>query len=101
MLKHTYGRFISHLARRGYNHIDKFDFLEDYQQARLEAFQSKIIRNSFTASGIVPVDERVLSKLNISLRTPIIYTLIARSPKRGKSKATLSRSGDPKKKNPR
>jgi hypothetical protein len=72
VLKRAYGRFISDLARRGYNHIDKFDFLDDYQRARLEAFQQPaIIQNSFAASGLVPVDaERVLSKLNISLRTP-------------------------------
>ena len=27
------------LTRVGYNHIDKFDFLDDYQRARLEVFQ--------------------------------------------------------------
>jgi hypothetical protein len=71
VLKRAYSRFVSDLARVGYNHIDKFDFLDDYQRARLEAFQQPaIIRNSFAASGLVPVDaERVLSKLNISLRT--------------------------------
>jgi 7-cyano-7-deazaguanine synthase in queuosine biosynthesis len=38
---------------RGYNHIDKFDFLEDYQHARQEAFQSGTIQNSFAASGLI------------------------------------------------
>jgi hypothetical protein len=38
VLKRAYGRFISDLARRGYNYIDKFDFLDDYQRARVEAF---------------------------------------------------------------
>jgi hypothetical protein len=68
VVKRAYGRFISDLARRGYNHIDKFDFLDDYQRARLEAFQKpSTIQNSFAASGLVPVNaERVLSKLNIS-----------------------------------
>jgi hypothetical protein len=72
VLKRAYSRFISDLARCGYNHIDKFDFLDDYKRARLEAFhQPAIIQNSFAASGLVPIDaERVLSKLNISLRTP-------------------------------
>ncbi len=72
VVKRAYGRFVSDLTRRGYNHIDKYDFLENYQHARLEAFQQlAIIQNSFAASGLVPVDaERVLSKLNISLRTP-------------------------------
>ncbi|KAJ5240603.1 uncharacterized protein N7469_002194 [Penicillium citrinum] len=63
----------SHLTPqfKGYNHIDKFDFLADYPRARAETFQPGIIQNSFAASGLMPVDaERVLSKLNISLRTP-------------------------------
>jgi hypothetical protein len=62
---------VSDLARTGYNHIDKLDFLADYPRARLEAFQPNIVQSSFAATGIVPVSaERVLSKLNISLRTP-------------------------------
>ena len=39
MLKRAYGRFMGDLRRRGYNYIDKFNFLDDYQRARLEAFQ--------------------------------------------------------------
>ncbi|KAJ5735363.1 uncharacterized protein N7483_000488 [Penicillium malachiteum] len=71
VLKITYGRFISDLARTGYNHIDKLDFLADFQRARLEAFKPATIQNSFIATGLVPIDaEKVLSKLNISLRTP-------------------------------
>jgi hypothetical protein len=62
---------VSDLTRTGYNHIDKLDFLADYPRARVEAFQPNIIQSSFAATGIVPVSaERVLSKLNISLRTP-------------------------------
>jgi hypothetical protein len=72
VVKRAYGRFVSDLVRQGYNHIDKIDFLMDYQHARLEAFQKpSTIQNSFAAAGSVPIDaERVLSKLNISLRTP-------------------------------
>jgi hypothetical protein len=71
VLKRAYGSFVSDLARTGYNHIDKLDFLADYPRARLEAFQPNIVQSSFVATGIVPVSaERVLSKLNISLRTP-------------------------------
>ncbi|KAJ5568122.1 hypothetical protein N7450_010608 [Penicillium hetheringtonii] len=71
VLKRVYGRFVSDLARTGYNHIDKLDFLADYPRARLEAFQPNIVQSSFAATGIVPVDaNRVFSKLNISLRTP-------------------------------
>jgi hypothetical protein len=71
ILKRAYGRFVSDLARWSYNTIDKFDFLNDYPQARTEAFQPHIIQSAFAATGLVPIDpERVLSKLNISLKTP-------------------------------
>lgn len=57
--------------RLGINHIDKIDFLAAYPIARAEAFQAHTIQNSFSAAGLVPYDtERVLSKLNIILRTP-------------------------------
>jgi DDE superfamily endonuclease/Tc5 transposase-like DNA-binding protein/Psq-like protein len=70
-LKRAYGRFVSDLARCGYNHIDKFDFLADYPRARAEAFKPQTIQTSFAATGITPFEpERVLSKLNISLNTP-------------------------------
>ncbi|KAK5807071.1 hypothetical protein VI817_001329 [Penicillium citrinum] len=71
VLKCVYSRFVNDLARTDYNYIDKLDFLADYLYTRIEAFQSNIIQSSFAATGIVPVSaERVLSKLNISLRTP-------------------------------
>ena len=71
VLKCAYSRFVNNLARTDYNHIDKLDFLVDYPHARIEAFQPNIIQSSFAATGIVPVSaERVLSKLNISLRIP-------------------------------
>jgi hypothetical protein len=70
-LKRAYGRFVSDLARCGYNHIDKLDFLADYPRARAEAFKLQTIQTSFAATGITPFEpERVLSKLNISLHTP-------------------------------
>jgi hypothetical protein len=70
-LKRAYGRFVSDLARASYNHIDKLDFLAEYPRARIEAFKPQTIQTSFAATGITPFDpERVLSKLNISLRTP-------------------------------
>ena len=62
---------MSDLARNSYNHINKLDSIADYHCARLEAFIPNTIQNSFMATGLVPIDpERVLSKLNISLRTP-------------------------------
>ena len=72
ILKRAYGRYVSDLARASYNHIDKFDFLVEYARARTEAFQPYIVQNSFATTSLVPVDvDRVLSKLNISLRTPL------------------------------
>lgn len=57
--------------RTGINHIDKFDFLEVYLSARTEAFRSDTIKNSFGAAGLVPFSpDRVISQLDIQLRTP-------------------------------
>ena len=57
--------------RNGINYIDKLDFLEVYPLARIEAFKSETIKISFGAAGLVPfVPERVISKLDIRLRTP-------------------------------
>jgi hypothetical protein len=50
--------------------MDKLDFLEAYPSARIEAFKSETIKNSFTAAGLVPYDpDRVILKLDIHLRT--------------------------------
>ncbi|EKV05399.1 hypothetical protein PDIG_83780 [Penicillium digitatum PHI26] len=71
VLKRSYGQLVEKKMRLGVNHIDKLDFLEAYPVARLEAFKSETIQNSFTAAGLVPLyPDRVLSKLNIQLRTP-------------------------------
>jgi hypothetical protein len=54
-----------------YQHIDKLDFLTASPQARADTFKTDTIKNSFAAASLVPFDpERVLSKLNIRLRTP-------------------------------
>lgn len=71
LFKCVYNRFVSDLAHIGYNYIDKLDFLADYSQIYIETFQPETIQNSFTATGLTPINlERILSKLNISLRTP-------------------------------
>jgi hypothetical protein len=71
VLKRAYGRFVSDLARIGYNYINKLNFLANYLRARIEAFQPNIVQNSFVATSIMLVNtNRVLSKFNISLRTP-------------------------------
>ena len=70
-LKRSYGGLVDQKMRLGINHIDKLDFLMAYPTARDSAFQALTIKNSFAAGGLVPFDpERVLSKLNIRLRTP-------------------------------
>jgi hypothetical protein len=57
--------------RLGYNHIDKFNFLQAYLAAHLEVFTPLNIQNSFAAAGIHPLNpERVLEKLNIYISTP-------------------------------
>ena len=71
VLKRAYGRMVETKMRNGINHIDKLDFLEVYPLARIEAFKSETIKNSFAAASLVPFKpERVISKLNIQLRTP-------------------------------
>jgi hypothetical protein len=47
-----------HIHSYRLTHIDKFDFLDDYQRARLEAFQKPLtIQNSFAASGLVQLTQ--------------------------------------------
>lgn len=71
VLKRSYGGLVDQKIRLGINHIDKLDFLAAYPEARISAFQALTIKTSFAAAGLVPFDpERVLSKLNIRLRTP-------------------------------
>jgi hypothetical protein len=71
VLKRAYGRLVKSKMRVGINHIDKLDFLEAYPLARIKAFKSETIKNSFGAAGLVPfLPERVISKLDIRLRTP-------------------------------
>jgi hypothetical protein len=66
-----YGYQIQQLMRNGVNHIDKADFLTVYNRARTESITPAIIRSGFAATGLVPFNpERVLSKLNIQIRTP-------------------------------
>ena len=71
VLKRSYGRLIESKMRSGITYIDKLDFLKAYSSARIEAFKSETIKNSFAAAGLVPYDpDRVLLKLDIRLRTP-------------------------------
>jgi Na+-transporting NADH:ubiquinone oxidoreductase subunit NqrF len=57
--------------RNGINYIDKLNFLEAYPLARIKAFKSETIKNSFRSTSLIPfIPERVISKLNIRLATP-------------------------------
>jgi len=71
VLKRSSGRLVETKMRLRINHIDKLDFLEAYPHARTEEFKPETIKNSFTAAGLVQYDpDRVISKLDIRLRTP-------------------------------
>jgi hypothetical protein len=70
-LKKLYGGEVERLMQAGVNHIDKDDFLNSYKTAHTQAFNSRNIYSNFTAAGLVPYSpERVLSRLNVELRTP-------------------------------
>jgi len=69
-LKNAYSRLVQDLARQGIFHVDKSDFLDMYQQARLLVFSSQNIISGFRATGLLPFNpERVLSILTIT-KTP-------------------------------
>ena len=71
VLKRSYGQLVESKMRVGIHYIDKLDFLEAYPFARIEAFKSDNIKNSFAAAGLMPYNpDRVISKLDIRLRTP-------------------------------
>ena len=70
-LKKAYGGLIEQKARMGTNHIDKLDFLEAFLKARESTFKAETIQNSFAGAGLIPFNpDRVLSQLNIQLKTP-------------------------------
>jgi len=70
-LKRTYGHQVKICMQLGRNHIDKLDFLKAFKPARTAALSSSNIRSGFAAAELVPYDpERVLSRLQLKLRTP-------------------------------
>jgi DDE superfamily endonuclease/Tc5 transposase DNA-binding domain/helix-turn-helix, Psq domain len=81
VLKRVYGRMVEDWMRLGINHIDKQDFLTIYPKARTESQSTANIISSFRATGLVPYDpDQVLSRLNISFRTPTPPPSILQSP---------------------
>ena len=70
-LKQAYDRQIKHLVRARVTHITKLEFLCALREAFPASMTEKNIRGGFTGAGLVPYDpERVLSKLDVQLRTP-------------------------------
>ena len=53
-------------------HVSKLEFLCGFRAAFFASMTEKNIRGGFTGAGLLPYDpERVLSKLDMKLRTPI------------------------------
>jgi hypothetical protein len=70
-LKQSYGRQIEDLIRAHINHISKLEFLCGFREAFFASMTEKNIQGGFTGAGLVLYDpERVLSTLDVKLRTP-------------------------------
>ena len=53
------------------NHINKLEFLYGFRAAFFASITKRNIQGGFAGAGLVPHDpERVLSKLDVKLRTP-------------------------------
>lgn len=69
-LKRLYGQKTADMIQNGVLSINKEDFLYLYPTVR-RALSSANIQSGFAATGLVPYSpERVLSKLQISMKTP-------------------------------
>jgi hypothetical protein len=54
------------------NHVSKLEFLYSFRKVFFISMTERNIQGGFAGSGLVPYDpERVLSKLDMRLRTPI------------------------------
>ena len=63
------------------NHISKLEFLCSFRKAFFTSITGKNIQGGFAGAGLVPYDpERVLSKLDVKLRTPTPSTSRAGTP---------------------
>ncbi len=52
------------------NHVSKLEFLYSFREAFFTSMIERNIQGSFAESGLIPHDlERVLSKLDVKLRT--------------------------------
>ena len=70
-LKKAYGRQVESLMRNHINYITKQEFLPSIKRALDASFTASNIQGGFRGAGLVPFDlERVLSTLDVQLRTP-------------------------------
>ena len=70
-LKKAYGNQVENLMRAHVNHITKVEFLSAFKTAFQISITEENIRGGFQGSGLVPLNpERVLSKLDVKIRTP-------------------------------
>jgi hypothetical protein len=70
-LKQEYGHQVNKLSRSRINHIDKQSFLVCFRAAYNATITPSNIQGGFRGAGLVPFDpERVISTLNVKLRTP-------------------------------
>jgi hypothetical protein len=70
-LKLEYGHQVNKLSRNRINHITKTEFLPCFIRAYNAAITASNIQGGFRGAGLVPFDpERVISTLNVKLRTP-------------------------------
>jgi hypothetical protein len=70
-LKQAYSRQVEDLMRAHINHVSKLEFLCAFREAFFASMTEKNIQGGFAGAGLMPYDpERVLSKLDVRLRTP-------------------------------
>lgn len=70
-LKQAYGHQIENLMRASINHVSKLEFLCAFREAFTASITERNIRSGFIGTGLVPYDpDRVLSKLDVLVRTP-------------------------------
>ena len=71
VLKRSYGKEIEKLMRNHIHHITKPDFFLAFYCAFRATFNSENVQGGFRGAGLVPFDpEKVISQLDIKLRTP-------------------------------
>jgi hypothetical protein len=70
-LKKAYGDKVNKLMRNQINHITKQEFLPCFKAAHKKASTLSNIQGGFQGAGLVPFNpERVISTLDVKLRTP-------------------------------